>query len=65
MLHKVSTVGVVNLTNAIGHPINILTRVVAYRLNRAVSVRPANTDLAIRYPVVKSETISAVLTHPL
>ena len=38
MLHKVSTVGVVNLTNAIGHPINILTRVVAYRLNRAVSV---------------------------
>ena len=45
MLHKVSTIGVVNLTSAIGHPIDILTRVVAYRLNRAISVRPANDNM--------------------
>ena len=44
MSHKVSTIGVVNLTSAIGHPIDILTRVVAYRLNRAISVRPANDN---------------------
>ena len=49
MLHKVSTIGVVNLTSAIGHPIDILTRVVAYRLNCAVSVRPANDNMLIRF----------------
>ena len=49
MLHKVSTIGVVNLTSAIGHPIDILTRVVAYRRNRAVSVRPANDNMLNRF----------------
>ena len=49
MLHKVSTIGVVNLTSAIGHPIDILTRVVAYRLNRAISISPANDNMLNRF----------------
>ena len=39
MLHKVSTVGVVNLTNAIGHPIDILMR-----LSKALRSRSWNTN---------------------
>ena len=49
MLHKVSTIGVVTLTSAIGHPIDILTRVVAYRSNRAVSVGPVHDNVLDRF----------------